>query len=44
MVIDEYVEKYLRPYIPPTSKEEEEREIQMIRVMSTRKQDSLDIP
>ena len=34
----EYVEKYIRPYIPPTYKEEEEeQEIQMIRVMHPRK-------
>lgn len=37
LVPDDYIEKYLRPYIPPTPKEEEEREIQMIRVMSARK-------
>jgi len=36
-MLDEYIEKYLRPYIPPTSKEDEEREIQMIRVFSARK-------
>ena len=34
----DYVEKYIRPYIPPTYKEEEEeQEIQMIRVMHPRK-------
>ena len=34
----DYVEKYIRPYIPPTYKEEEEeQEIQMIRVMHQRK-------
>lgn len=31
-----YVEKYIRPYIPPTYKEEEEQEIQMVRVMAPR--------
>lgn len=35
---DDYVEKYIRPYIPLTSKEEEEREIQMVRVMAPRGQ------
>ena len=32
-----YVEKYIRPYIPPTYKEDEDREIHMVRVMSPRK-------
>lgn len=27
---DDYVTKYIRPYIPPTYKEEEEQEIQMV--------------
>lgn len=31
---DEYVEKYIRKYIPPTSTEEEQREIEMVRVMA----------
>ncbi|KAF2098909.1 hypothetical protein NA57DRAFT_56545 [Rhizodiscina lignyota] len=32
----DYVEKYIRPYIPPTSKEDEDKEteIQMVRVMA----------
>ena len=34
---DDYVEKYIRPYIPPTYKEEEEQEIQMVRVMAPRR-------
>jgi len=33
---DEYVEKYIRPFIPPTYNAEEEREIEMVRVMSPR--------
>ena len=33
---DDYVEKYIRKYIPPTTKEEEEREIEMVRVMHPR--------
>ena len=33
---DDYVEKYIRPCIPPTSKEEEEQEIMMVRVMHPR--------
>ena len=33
---DEYVEKYFRPYLPPTSKEDEEREIVMVRTMAPR--------
>lgn len=33
----EYVDRYIRPYIPQTSKEEEERDILAIRVMSPRK-------
>jgi gamma-glutamylcyclotransferase len=32
----DYVEKYIRPYIPATYKEDEEQEIQMVRVMSPR--------
>ena len=35
---DDYVEKCIRPHIPPTSKEDEDREIQMVRVMSPRGQ------
>ncbi len=31
-----YVDKYIRPHIPSTYKEDEEREIQMVRVMSPR--------
>ncbi|KAK4897203.1 hypothetical protein LTR27_005096 [Elasticomyces elasticus] len=31
-----YVEKYIRPYLPEVSKEDEEREIQMVRVMAAR--------
>lgn len=33
---DDYVQKYIRPYIPLTYKEEEEREIQFVRVMAPR--------
>jgi hypothetical protein len=33
---DSYAEKYLRPYIPPTTKEEEERDVVAVRVMSPR--------
>lgn len=36
---DSYVEKYIRPYIPPMDKEEEEREMLVVRVMSTRAKD-----
>jgi len=32
----DYVEKYLRPYIPAQTKEEEEREMEFVRVMSPR--------
>lgn len=31
---DDYVEKYLRKYLPPTSKEEEERDLEPVRVMA----------
>ena len=34
---DDYVEKYIRPYIPPMMKEEEEREMEAVRVMAPRK-------
>jgi gamma-glutamylcyclotransferase len=33
---DDYVEKYIRPYIPPDYKEDEDREIEMVRVMQPR--------
>lgn len=33
---DEYVEKYIRQYIPLASKEDEEREIEIVRVMAPR--------
>ncbi|KAK5748435.1 hypothetical protein LTS12_021510 [Elasticomyces elasticus] len=32
----DYVEKYIKPYLPEISKEDEEREIQMVRVMAPR--------
>ncbi|KAK5723448.1 hypothetical protein LTR15_005146 [Elasticomyces elasticus] len=32
----DYVEKYIKPYLPEVSKEDEEREIQMVRVMAPR--------
>ncbi|KAK5682530.1 hypothetical protein LTS10_005658 [Elasticomyces elasticus] len=31
-----YVEKYIKPHLPEASKEDEEREIQMVRVMAPR--------
>jgi gamma-glutamylcyclotransferase len=34
----DYVQKYLRPYIPPMSKEEEERDLEAVRVMRPRQQ------
>jgi len=34
---DNYVEKYLRKYLPPISKEQEERDLEPVRVMAPRK-------
>ncbi|EMD00888.1 hypothetical protein BAUCODRAFT_61477 [Baudoinia panamericana UAMH 10762] len=33
---DEYVQKYVRPYIPPISKEDEDRDLIAVRVMAPR--------
>lgn len=35
---DDYVQKYIRPYIPPDYKEGEDQEIEMVRVMAPRQQ------
>lgn len=35
---EEYVTKYLRPYLPAVEKDDEEREIQMVRITYPRKQ------
>jgi gamma-glutamylcyclotransferase len=41
---DDYVQKYIRPYIPADYDERDEQEIQMVRVMSPRGQQTVAPP